>query len=158
MSILEWVREAELKLLWSWYHLLQREGECLTRGELNQKSEDSLKDYTQEINYKQCKGFCAITFDLVPFWENLHCIYICASGRCRILTLFINCGAKGSSAKMWNLIPLKLNKRADLTMVSVSSRRSPQATTARCMTSSARLRLVTGGATLLCHLLKKRDK
>lgn len=34
-------------------------------------------------------------------------------------------------------------------MVRVSSRRFPQATTARCMTSSARLRLVIGRAKLL---------
>ncbi len=51
-----------------------------------------------------------------------------------------------------------LNRRADLTMVRVSSRRSPQATTARCMTSSARVRLVTGRATWLRGLLKNTYK
>ncbi|KAF3855811.1 hypothetical protein F7725_016534 [Dissostichus mawsoni] len=46
------------------------------------------------------------------------------------------------------MILLRLNRRADLTMVRVSSRRFPQATTARCITSSARFRLVKGRPTI----------
>lgn len=82
--------------------------------------------------------------------------HICVLGRRVIFTFSVNCGAKGSSANMWNLILLRLNRRADLTMVRVSSRRFPQATTARCMTSSARACLGMGRATLLNTQKKNR--
>lgn len=64
-------------------------------------------------------------------------------------TLSVNCGAKGSSAKMWNMILFRLKRRADLIMVRVSSSRFPQATTARCMTSAGRRRLPAGRAAFL---------
>ncbi len=75
------------------------------------------------------------------------------------LTPFSNCSARSSSAKMWNLIFFMLKSSADFTMLSVSSRRFPQATTARCMTSSACVTFDPDRPTsLFCLEVKKKKK